>query len=504
MHQPLRLLIVDDSKDDANQLLRALRPAGYEPAYEIVDTSPTMRTALEHHDWDVITSDHAMPQFSAPEALALAKEIRPNAPFIVVSGEINLDLAVSLMKDGARDYIRKEELERLVPTIAEVMREVEVKRQQKEAERSLQVSEVRYRRLFETAQDGILMLDAATGQITDVNPYLIKMLGFPQSYFVGKRLWEIGTFKDSEASKSSFLELQIQGYIRYEDLPLQASDDRRIAVEFVSNVYAVGDKQVIQCNIRNITRRKEAEEALHQVNADLEQQMRDRTAQLQVFHTDAADLHHAISHDLKAPLRRMAGFAKALKEDCAGNLDENGLAFVQRIVTSSQHFGSMLDGLTVVSDVARIELQRQTIDLTTMARGLAAEFQAAAPERRIAFVIAEGITANCDQKLMQKVLENLFSNASKFTINRALARVEFGIAPQTDGRVAYFVRDNGIGLDMAVVDRIFGIFQRLHTGAAFQGTGVGLAIVQRIIHLHGGRIWAEGTENLGATFYFTL
>jgi len=171
MSQPLSLLIVEDSREDADQLLRVLRPAGYEPAYEIVDTSPAMRTALVCRDWDVITSDHSMPKFSAPAALALAKEIRPNAPFIVVTGEKNLSLAVSLMKSGAKDYILKDELDRLVPTVEEVMREVEAKRERQLAEESLIVSESRYRRLFDTAQDGILILDADTGQITDVNPY---------------------------------------------------------------------------------------------------------------------------------------------------------------------------------------------------------------------------------------------------------------------------------------------------------------------------------------------
>ena len=126
---------------------------------------------------------------------------------------------------------------RLVPTIKEVMREVEVGREQKRSEHSLQVSEARYRRLFETAQDGILILDADTGQITDVNPYLIKMLGYPQEDFLGKKLWEIGSFKDSEASKATFLELQSQGYVRYEDLPLEASDERRVDVEFVKRVH---------------------------------------------------------------------------------------------------------------------------------------------------------------------------------------------------------------------------------------------------------------------------
>jgi PAS domain S-box-containing protein len=504
MGQPLRLLIVEDSEDDADLLLRVLRPAGYEPAYEIVDTLPTMRTALEDKDWDVITSDHAMPQFSAPAALALAKELRPNSPFIVVSGENDLNLAVSLMKSGARDYIRKEDLTRLVPTIKEVMHEVEVGREQQQAEHSLQVSEARYRRLFETAQDGILILDADTGQITDVNPYLIKMLGYPQEYFVGKRLWEIGSFKDSEASKSTFLELQTQGYVRYEDLPLEASDERRVDVEFVSNVYTVGEKKVIQCNIRNITRRKQAETKVRLLNEELEQRMQDRTVQLQVLTNEAENFSYSIAHDLRAPLRWIGGFAQALEEGHASQLDAEGRRFIQKIRDSTAHMGTLLDGLIELARFSRTDLRRTAVDLTATVRRVAAELQQDDPERKVELVVGEGITADGDPRLLQRVLENLLNNAYKFTAKRALARIEFGVAPQGDGRVAYFVRDNGIGFDMAYADQLFGAFHRLHGAKEYPGTGIGLATVERIIHRHGGQVWADGTENTSATFYFTL
>jgi PAS domain S-box-containing protein len=504
MSQPLRLLIVEDSKDDANQLLSVLRPAGYDPSYEIVDTLPAMRTALEYHDWDVITSDHSMPQFSAPAALALAKEIRPNAPFIVVSGENDLDLAVALMKGGARDYIRKEELGRLVPTVEQVMRDVEIGRERERAELALRVSEARYRRLFETAQDGILILNAETGQITDVNPYLIKMLGYPGNYFIGKKLWEIGTFKDSEASKSTFLELQTQGYVRYEDLPLEASDGRQVAVEFVSNVYVVGDEKVIQCNIRNITRRKEAEATVRHFNLLLEQTLQDRTVQLEALKKEAADSTYSISHDLRAPLRRIAGFTKTLEEDHAGKLDHEGHQSLQKIRASTEHMSALLDALMEVARFSRTELRREPVNLTALVHRVAVGLQQGNPDRKLEFVFGEGITANGDPRLLQTALENLLNNACKFTGKCVPARIEFGTVTQPGGTVAYFVRDNGVGFDMAYADRLFVAFQRLHSADEFPGTGIGLATVERIVRLHGGRVWAEGTENMGATFYFTL
>jgi DNA-binding NtrC family response regulator len=160
MDKCLRLLIVDDSEDDATLLLRTLRRGGYDVTYKVVDTADTMRSAIKSQPWDVITSDHAMPQFSAPRALALANELHSDAPFIIVSGEIDLNLAVTLMRSGANDYIQKKELTRLIPVIDRELRKVEINRERQRVEEELNVSETRYRRLFETAQDGILILDA--------------------------------------------------------------------------------------------------------------------------------------------------------------------------------------------------------------------------------------------------------------------------------------------------------------------------------------------------------
>ena len=208
MSQPLSLLIVEDSEDDVNLLLRVLRRGNYEPAYEVVGTPAAMRTALVRQEWDVITCDHAMPHFNTSAALALAQELRPDVPFIVVSGESNLHLVVPLMKMGAQDFIPKRELTRLVPAIARELREAEDRRERRRAEDALRVSETRYRRLFETTQDGIFILDADTGRILDANPFLIKMLGYAHETLVGKELWELGLFKDIEASKRAFAILQ--------------------------------------------------------------------------------------------------------------------------------------------------------------------------------------------------------------------------------------------------------------------------------------------------------
>ena len=298
--------------------------------------------------------------------------------------------------------------------------------------------------------------------------------------------------------------MQTQGYVRYEDLPLQSSDDQRIDVEFVSNVYMVGDQKVIQCNIRNITRRKVAEAKIRELNHDLEQRLQDRAVQLEVLVKETERLNYSISHDLRAPLRWISGFAKSLEDDYASKLDAEGQHFIEKIVSSAERMAIMLKGITQVTHYSSVALKRQPVDLTALAHRVIGELRRADPGRPLQIVIGAGISANGDPKLLQTVLENLLGNACKFTAKRADARIEFGTAPQPDGTVAYFVRDNGIGFDMAYADRLFGVFQHLHDAKQYPGSGIGLAIVERIIHRHGGQVWAEGAENTSATFYFTL
>ena len=228
---------------------------GFEVTHEVVSTQAAMRAALRHHQWDLIISDYALPQFSGSAALALTLELCPDVPFIIVSGEIDINVAVSLMQAGAQDYVQKTELVRLVPVIERVLIDREIRKEKFLADQSLIASEAQYRRLFESAQDGILIVDAETGQILDVNPFLLDLLGFSREEYLGKKLWEVAAFKDSDASKSAFLELQQRGYIRYDNIPLHAKTGNSVEVEFVSNIYGVGVKKVIQCNIRDITER---------------------------------------------------------------------------------------------------------------------------------------------------------------------------------------------------------------------------------------------------------
>jgi len=232
--------------------------------------------------------------------------------------------------------------------------------------------------------------------------------------------------------------------------------------------------------------------------------LHDRGVQLEVLTRESERLNHSITHDLRAPLRWISNFSKSLENDYASKLDAGGQHMLDNIRTSAERMGVMLDGIVEVTRFSRTNLKRQSVDLTAIAHQVVAELQSTPSDRNVKFVIAGGISANGDPKLLQTVLGNLLANAYKFTAKRVDACIEFGTVPQRDGKTAYFVRDNGIGFDMAYADRLFGAFQRLHSAKEFPGTGIGLAAVERIVHRHGGQVWAEGAENTSATFYFTL
>jgi signal transduction histidine kinase len=254
---------------------------------------------------------------------------------------------------------------------------------------------------------------------------------------------------------------------------------------------------------QEIGEHRRAREEVLALNATLEQRVAQRTRQLEEANKELESFSYSVSHDLRAPLRAIDGFSAALLKDHEDRLDEEARDYLQRVRAAARRMGVLIDDLLNLARTTRAEIRRRDLDLSDVARSVAREILATHPAWTVEFDIAPDLRAHADPQLLRAALDNLLGNAAKFSARKPGARVEFG-SLQQDGQTVYRVRDNGVGFDMAYADKLFGAFQRLHSSREFEGTGIGLANVQRIIHRHGGRVWAESRVDHGASFFFTL
>jgi len=254
----------------------------------------------------------------------------------------------------------------------------------------------------------------------------------------------------------------------------------------------------------DITELRESAAGLRRLNDELEDRVELRTSELKRANQELEAFSYSISHDLRAPLRAIDGFSNILKELHAKDLDENGLHYLDRICRGAERMGELIDDLLDLARLTRSELRPVGVDLGELARVVLEDLRKNDPGRNVQVVIGEGLGATGDARLLRILLENLIGNAWKFTQNRKDARIELGRGVTADGKPCYRIQDNGAGFNMAYADKLFSPFQRLHRESEFEGTGIGLATVARIVQRHGGKVWAEGAPDLGATFFFTL
>ncbi len=400
----------------------------------------------------------------------------------------------------------------------------------------LEASETRYRRLFETARDGILILDADTGRISEVNPFLVDLLGYVRNEVVGKKLWEIGAFKDISASKRAFAELRSKGYVRYEDLPLITKDGREVPVEFVSNVYAANHHEVIQCNIRDITKRRRAEEELKKAHDELERRVEERTEELQRAYDKLIEetrereqietqlrqaqkmeamgtLTGGIAHDFNNILAAMIGFAElALSRVPSGSPEKH---YLQRIFEAGLRGRELIKQMLAFS--RKVEQDEKPLNLSSVVKDTMKLMRASIPTTvsiKTDVSRSESGLVFADQTQLEQVLMNLCTNAADAMRERGgvldVALCDVSIAESdenphaiTPGRyMKLTVRDTGIGIPPAVIDRVFDPF--FTTKQPGEGTGLGLSVVHGIVKQHDGYITVESEWGKGSAFTVDL
>ncbi|HYG76716.1 MAG TPA: PAS domain S-box protein [Planctomycetota bacterium] len=282
-------------------------------------------------------------------------------------------------------------------------------------------------------------------------------------------------------------------------------DGRRIICDWYNTALADDSGKIIgvAAMVDDITDRKRAEDEIQKLNEQLELRVRERTSQLEAANKELEAFAYSVSHDLRAPLRAIDGFSQLIEAEYAERLDVRGRDYLRRVREATQRMGQLIDDMLTLSRVSRSEMKREPIDLSEMVQLIIDDLREREPQRRVEVVITPGIQATGDPRLVRIMLENLIGNAWKFTSRKADGRIEFGETTR-DGKNIFYVKDNGAGFDMSYANRLFTAFQRLHTASEFPGTGVGLAIVHRVVLRHSGCIWAEGEVDKGATFSFTL
>jgi PAS domain S-box-containing protein len=390
--------------------------------------------------------------------------------------------------------------------ILESNRDISAKREAEESRRQSEernrLYEIRFRLLIDAVKDyAIVSLDAG-GLVTSWNSGAQRLKGYSAEEIVGQHVRRLYLKEDIERGKleEELRRAAAEGHVEEEGWRLRKDGSRFWAEVVTTALRDAGGELIGFVKIdKDITSRHASEEQIRKLNLELTQ----RVDELGSANRDLESFSYSVSHDLRAPLRRVDGFARILKQEHSAKMTPDAIHYLDRILTAATHMGQLIDDLLNLARIGRLELRRERAQIAGLVKQAIAELPTEAQERNIEWWVEPLPELDCDARLLKLVFANLLSNAVKFTRKQANAVIEVG-SRVTDGQPTIFVRDNGVGFDTQYADKLFGVFQRLHRQEDFEGTGIGLATVQRIVRRHGGEIWAESKVNSGTTFFFTL